>query len=133
MDSCSTAWTYDIELPALARSACTARAFVERVLVQHDLQDLVDDARVVVGELVTNALKHANTPFTVTVAAAGASVRVEVQDGSGSLPVLTVAGCADTSGRGIALVDVLSSEWGVTPHIGVGKTVWASFDAKVLA
>jgi anti-sigma regulatory factor (Ser/Thr protein kinase) len=46
-----------------------ARAFVELHLTHHELRYLVDDIRLVVSELVTNAVVHASTPVKVGIEA----------------------------------------------------------------
>ena len=69
MDQGPTVWVRDIELPDHASSASRARAFVGLHLVGNDLAYLADDIQLVVSELATNALTHAHTAFTVTLAA----------------------------------------------------------------
>jgi len=119
-------WSYATELAADARSPSRGRAFVSRHLDAHGMGQMVDDVQLVVSELATNAMVHAKTSFTVTLSAAAGSVRVEVLDGSGSGPVLVTARDLDTGGRGVAIVDALSRDWGVTRRTG-GKSVWAEF------
>jgi hypothetical protein len=130
MNQVSTTWTYDIDLPADASSASRARRFVDLRLVEHDVSHLGDDVQLVVSELATNALTHALTPFTVTLAAVEHSVLLKVRDGSPCHPVVLAGGTPlDTDGRGITIVALLSHDWGVTAHADGGKTVWAAFDA----
>jgi hypothetical protein len=130
MDQVSTVWAHDTELPAHPDSASRARAFVGQHLTEHDLPDMANDLQLVVSELATNALTHARTPFTVTLAAFAHSVLLQVHDGSPRLPVLGAATSLDTSGRGLTVLDLLSSDWGVTSHADGGKTVWATFDNR---
>ena len=124
----STAWSHTIELPVDARSASDARRFVALHLAEHDLSDLIDDVQLVVSELATNALQHANTPFTVSVTALERSVLVMVVDGDTAEPVLLAHRDLDLGGRGIRLVEALSRSWGVSADAGGGKSVWAVFD-----
>jgi len=128
VDQVGTVWNSDIELSAHATSASRARSFVGRTLVEHRLQSLADDAQLVVSELATNALTHALTPFTVTLAAVAQSLLVKVRDGSPRDPVIVVGTPLDTAGRGVTIVALLSRDWGVTAHADGGKTVWAAFD-----
>ena len=89
---------------------------------------MVDDVRVVVSELATNAMLHAQTPFTVSLRAFDATLRLEVVDGSNVVPSMVVAGSLDTYGRGVTMVQALSRDWGVLPRTSDGKSVWAEFD-----
>ena len=82
------------------------------------------------SELATNALTHALTPFTVTLAAVAQSLLVKVRDGSPCHPVSVDGTPLDTAGRGVTIVALLSRDWGVTAHADGGKTVWAAFDTR---
>jgi anti-sigma regulatory factor (Ser/Thr protein kinase) len=86
--------------------------------------DLVDDLALVVSELVTNAVNAGSSKTVLTLLIAPASVTVAVTDDVETLPLPRRPGPDETSGRGLAVVAALSSDWGVTPW-GVGKTVWA--------
>lgn len=121
-------WRHEIDLADHGLSVSEARAFVTVHLVDHDLEPLVDDLRQVVSELATNALKHAHTGFEVVLREAGGRVRLEVYDGSADLPVLVSAHDLDTGGRGVAIVDNLSRDWGAVRQGRDRKSVWAEFD-----
>jgi len=87
-----------------------------------------EDALIVVGELVTNAIRHAATEFTLALDISPERVRVEVGDRDTRPPVLVAADVDATSGRGLVLVAAVASAWGfATADLdGVaGKTVWA--------
>lgn len=86
--------------------------------------NLASDVAIVVGELATNAVRHAGSGFTVSLMLAMDAVRIQVEDarplaGSPGDPPLPV--WAD---HGLGLVDAVSARWGVQPADG-GKTVWA--------
>jgi anti-sigma regulatory factor (Ser/Thr protein kinase) len=87
-------------------------------------EELVDDAALVVTELATNAVLHARSGFTVTVASAGGAVRVEVSDESRTPPRRPAPSLRAPGGRGLALIEAVASSWGVL-HTGDGKIVWA--------
>ena len=77
---------------------------------------------VVTSELATNALKHAETGFEVSVIVEGDAVRIEVQDGAGALGLASDI-ARDTGGFGLRLVEHFSTEWGVEVR-GDDKAVW---------
>ena len=110
-----------------ARSASVARRLVERSLHDAGLSVLLDDALLLVTELVTNAVVHAGTSVELQITLGAGTVRLEVADHSaGSLPVLLGdPGAPREGGRGIYLLDVLAQEWG-TRHFPGGKSVWFS-------
>ncbi len=111
--------------PTIAREA---RKVVNDQLVALGRPDLLDDVTTVVTELVVNAVIHARTMVGLTVEPAGAGadagVRVGVSDGSPVIPRWTPAALSATSGRGLILVNRMTSAWGVERHDS-GKTVWA--------
>ena len=109
-------------------AAPRARELVAQTLAVWGLAHLTDDVRVVVSELVTNAMLHAGPPVELRLADLGGRVRVEVDDGSRLAPVRPLASVDAMTGRGIALVDALSRQWGVEQLAG-GKTMWAEVAA----
>jgi anti-sigma regulatory factor (Ser/Thr protein kinase) len=127
MNQSTTVWSHHTELPARATSASQARDFVRHLLVEHGMPSLVDDVELVTSELATNALVHARTHFKVTLAACSESVLLQVEDGSQPAPIRVAAAPHDTSGRGVTIVELLSSDWGVTPGPEACKSVWAAF------
>lgn len=123
----ATLWSHQLQLPDEALSPARARHFVCTLLVDHRFLNLVDDVRLVVSELATNAVRHAHTPFTVTLERVDQSVLLTVTDGSPVPPVQPATDLLHTGGRGLSLVDVVSGDWGVIRRPGEGKSVWASF------
>jgi anti-sigma regulatory factor (Ser/Thr protein kinase) len=120
-------WTHELALEAEPMSAGLARDFVRLHLHAHDLPHLVDDIRLVVSELATNAVNHAATPFVVTLSMAGGAVRLVVPDESPTVPVRSAMGVMDINGRGLAIVEEWSHAWGVQTDVHGCKSVWASF------
>jgi anti-sigma regulatory factor (Ser/Thr protein kinase) len=123
-----TSWTHTVSLTTDPSSAARARDFVCAHLLVHGLPGLVDDVRLVVSELTTNALQHAATPFSLTLMREGHSVLVSVQDSSPRLPQVSAADTMQLRGRGLAIVDRLSAGWGVDVAADRTKAVWARFD-----
>lgn len=91
---------------------------------------LVDDTLLLTSELVTNAIRHGEGDITVRLWPGPDVVRLEVSDTNPRLPAPRQAGTEAEAGRGLALVDALSSRWGASPqHSPAGKTVWFELDA----
>ena len=97
------------------------RALREVLSTRHE--ELADDAALVATELLTNAVLHGRQPTVLRVLDAGDHVRVEVQDSSTDLPVLSRHSSTAMTGRGLALVARLADSWGVT-NDRFGKIVW---------
>jgi GAF domain-containing protein len=113
-----------LTLPPTGRSAATARRALEQVLGDTELTGVLDEALLLVTELVTNAVVHAGTEIELRIDT-DPDLHIEVVDRSpGSLPVVQPAP-AETreGGRGVFLLDALANEWG-TRHFGGGKSVW---------
>ena len=123
----ATPWIHTCTFPAEVGSVPSARNFVTRHLIEHNLSSLGDDVRLVTSELATNATLHARTPFTVSLEQRVRGVLLTVQDGSPSAPEKVEAQVMDTHGRGLLLVAHTSHDWGMTGGPGVSKSVWASF------
>ena len=121
-------WSHETDLASQTSSVSQARAFVALQLRAHDLANMADDLQLVVSELATNAMLHAQTPYTVSLRAFDATLRLEVLDGSSAVPSMKVAGPLDTYGRGVMIVQALSRDWGILSRTSGGKTVWAEFD-----
>ncbi|WP_299039494.1 ATP-binding protein [uncultured Pseudokineococcus sp.] len=98
---------------------------------------LAEDARfaveLVTSELVANAYQHGRPPVSVAVERAEAVAAVEgalrlvigVTDSGPGSPVVKEFDDEALGGRGMALVESLTAEWGVAPDpAGPGKTVW---------
>jgi serine phosphatase RsbU (regulator of sigma subunit)/anti-sigma regulatory factor (Ser/Thr protein kinase) len=91
------------------------------------------DAELVVAELVTNAVLHGRPPITVRVVQHAQGSRVEVVDFGPRPPVRIRDAGQSMTGRGLALVAALSSEWGVEQVEGGGKVIWAEIPANGVA
>lgn len=76
-----------------------------------------------VSELVTNAILHARTPFTVGVRRLENAIRVDVTDTSDEMPVKRPHDVNEVTGRGLHIVEKLSDAWGISKN-AQGKTVW---------
>jgi serine/threonine-protein kinase RsbW len=85
----------------------------------------LDDAALVLSELVGNAVRHAaGDTMQVRLRRTADVLRIAVQDGSTAPPAPRDASFEDESGRGMRIIEALSSRWGCEPLPG-GKVVWA--------
>ncbi|MEU9030894.1 ATP-binding protein [Streptomyces sp. NPDC048383] len=99
------------------------RRVVSALLHHLGPDSLVDTAELVVSELVTNALEHGKGEVQVSVVLTATHVRLAVSSArTGGRPEVRVAAPDDESGRGLALVEALSDEWGTTAN---GTETWA--------
>ncbi|WP_431680998.1 ATP-binding protein [Kitasatospora sp. KL5] len=114
------------ELPCEERSAQLARGLVRARLAHLGLADLVEDAELLVSELVGNSVRHCGGP-RITVAVRrrfDGRVRLSVEDACRTPPTLLTAAEDDECHRGLALVDTLADRWGAAPT-PYGKVTWA--------
>ncbi|WP_240649388.1 SpoIIE family protein phosphatase [Streptomyces sp. Z26] len=114
----SASWTFSAGSYAVRR----ARAAVRDALLDWGLDAVVDEAVLLVSELVTNSLRYAHGPVGVRMVR-GTSLLVEVSDPLPDPPRVRNATEEDEGGRGIQLVARESRRWG-TRHGALGKTVW---------
>jgi hypothetical protein len=126
-------WTQPPRPPRLARLRLSAersgvasvRSLLDRLLASWRLDGRLDpmDVKLVATELAANAVVHTGAPETVTVRYLTDVVRIEVSDGASRDPVPRPAAPDAVDGRGLQLVQALSSAWG-TEHFADGKRVW---------
>ncbi|MFF2326974.1 MULTISPECIES: ATP-binding protein [unclassified Streptomyces] len=112
--------------PRRRTSVGASRDFVVNVLTEWQLTPLIDDIRLCVSELATNALLHGVPPgreFAVCLRTAEDLVRLEVRDSGSGRPAVQHAEEDSCSGRGLFLAAELAAEFGVDHHL-VGRTVW---------
>ena len=83
----------------------------------------------VVTELLTNALEHADAPIQITLGLGPAFVRVQVRDAATEPPQPRRHGPASVRGRGLQIVAALALRHGWTPDPH-GKTVWADVPTR---
>lgn len=118
-DERTVRWRFPAELTSGAR----ARVQLGPLLLSWGLADLLDDAELLLSELVNNAVVHAGSQVTVNLSRHNDVLHVEVTDhGPGALRLVD-SDLDDTDGRGLMLVDAISSTWG-TDVKGPAKTVW---------
>ena len=86
---------------------------------------VVDDAVLMVSELVTNAVLHARSEEPLELELDyDKTLRISLSDGCADHPRAKVARAGDEGGRGIAILGTLATRWGVD-DLDSGKRVWA--------
>jgi anti-sigma regulatory factor (Ser/Thr protein kinase) len=116
-----------ISLPPGPESAHSARDRLTPLLGSWRSRVARDNARLVLTEVVTNAVRHAaGRAILITLTLTPGRLLAQVHDDSASLPVRR--GADETGGRGLELIDRLSNGWGVAEGPGGGKTVWFRID-----
>jgi anti-sigma regulatory factor (Ser/Thr protein kinase) len=83
-----------------------------------------EDAMLVLSELVTNAMVHAQAGCTIEVQRHDDLLRLDVRDPSPAPPIIVSAHPDDIGGRGLRVVAAIAQAWGWEPTDG-GKRVWA--------
>ena len=90
----------------------------------------VEDALLVVSELVTNALLHGGDPVELRLHGEGPLLRIEVQDRNPGLPRPRAPHDGTRpGGHGLHIIARLARDWGCVPVAEGGKTVWAELAA----
>lgn len=100
-----------------------ARRFVKHALERWGLRSEVELVELLVSELVTNSIVHGRSEVEVSVSLGNGVVRVAVFDSSLDPPVRKVIQAEEGSGRGLLMLDALSTAWG-TGFTPSGKNVW---------
>jgi hypothetical protein len=116
----------EIGLPADDQAPSLARAFVTNTLEAWKITGSREEIMLATSELVANAVLHGGEPVTVHLSSLNGCVRLEVGDGSNTVPF---APAGNTDSFGIDLVSKFCTRWGVTIH-RPGKTVWCECPAE---
>jgi two-component sensor histidine kinase len=115
--------------PGDATSAAAARRFALGA-VEGAAPDAVQAVELMVSELATNCIRHAEREFDLTIVSTAGEIRVEVSDAASGVPTKRSPGLEDPTGRGLQIVELLSQDWGVDLAPEGGKTVWFTILAK---
>ena len=111
----------DVELPRDTSAAAAARRELRETMAAKLPQPVLDDVALVVSELVTNAVLHGQGGIRLRLQVEAENVRGEVIDAGGGFEhELRELGLFATSGRGLLIVDRLTTRWGVyegTTHV----------------
>ena len=120
---CSSTPFAQREFPVSREAPAQARDFLRSTMCAEHNAHVLEDAVLLVSELVTNSVLHGGPPVVVAVECDSTALRVRVRDGSPELPVPKSAGLDAEGGRGLDLVQSISADWGVEKTHD-GKHVW---------
>jgi anti-sigma regulatory factor (Ser/Thr protein kinase) len=120
-------WRGEIGLAGDPTSAREARAFVRMAMEGRVSDETLEDLLLLASEMVSNVIRHARTPLTVSVEAHRTFVLITVTDGAVPFDAGPPPAIDAESGRGMGIIASISRRWGVgdTP---VGKSIWAEVD-----
>ncbi|MGW8399632.1 ATP-binding protein [Streptomyces lydicus] len=117
-------------IPSSPEAPAAARRFVCEVLAHHApglAESTVDDVRLIVSEMVTNAYRYGTEPgdsVLVVIVPAVELVRIEVHDPRRKHPEYKPESAIRARGRGLFILDALAARWDVDDR-PFGKIVWA--------
>ena len=117
----------EVEIAVGQHAPLAARSAVERWLSGRVSAPLYDDVRLLVSELVTNSVRHAQLTLDMTIRVSvelvDGAVRIEVEDPGDDAIAPAAPDREHGGGFGLYLVEILAERWGSTND---GKTcVWA--------
>jgi hypothetical protein len=118
--------------PPVPASAGEARQLAGQALEQWGLAAAEETALLLLTELISNGVRHANTMLSLLVTYDGLRLHVGVRDHDTHPPSMAPASSETHHGWGLRLVNLLSSDWG-TVFEPDGKTVWFDLDIAELS
>jgi anti-sigma regulatory factor (Ser/Thr protein kinase) len=104
-------------------SIAEARRFAAQLVIEWGHPVLADDTALLVSEVVSNAILHAESNPVVEVIELDDGIRIEVADEADALPKQAGRDVTRSSGRGLQIVESLSRAWGVRA-LPLGKVTW---------
>jgi anti-sigma regulatory factor (Ser/Thr protein kinase) len=114
----------EVRLEPTLRAPGEARRFVGRALAELGYPELVENARIIVSELVTNCITNVpGKPLWVNLRRTGRYALLEVWDCSPELPIPQDPDFLAEGGRGLHVVDELGVRFGCDTFC-CGKVMW---------
>jgi anti-sigma regulatory factor (Ser/Thr protein kinase) len=106
-----------------------AREYLRGAMQTWRLDGIGSVVELLTDELVSNVVRHVGSPMHLRAQRQATAIRVEVDDESTEPPLCQHPAPSQDSGRGILLVDTLSTAWGFDLR-AEGKTVWFEIDLE---
>ena len=113
-----------IDLAADPDCVALAREFARARVLSWGADALLEDALLVVSELVANAIAHAHSAPSLRLSYASGTLRIEVTDDGTGMPEPREPSTTRLGGRGLYLITAVTTVWG-TEETAEGKVVWA--------
>ncbi|SDJ74041.1 ATP-binding protein [Nonomuraea jiangxiensis] len=110
-------------LPDDLSSVPAGRRLIHAQLAEWHFPGDTDVAELLVDELVTNALRHAWGQPVLSLSLSDSVLRCAVADETSKVPHAQTPDSCEESGRGLQMVNMLASNWGVE-LTRTGKAVW---------
>ncbi|MFE2182980.1 SpoIIE family protein phosphatase [Streptomyces sp. NPDC059455] len=111
------------DVPSDPAAVAPVRAACARQLRAWGLEDAVCTAKLIISELITNALRYGTPPVHLRLLRDHRLI-CEVSDNSSTAPHMRRAATTDEGGRGLFLVAQFAQRWG-TRYTPRGKVIWA--------
>lgn len=92
----------------------------------------VENAVLVISELLTNAIVYGRPPIRLSLAQRAEVLCLEVDDAGNGQPTLESGRADGAGGLGLQIVDALAARWGVEIR-APGKAVWVELVGKPTA
>jgi anti-sigma regulatory factor (Ser/Thr protein kinase) len=114
-------------LPKTPATPRQARHLVADTVEEYVDFELAEEIALAVAELVNNAVQHGDEPLELRVGVddQGRLIRIEISDGSATLPQLREP--SDAGGYGLHVMADLADGWGFEEVAEGGKRVWIEF------
>jgi anti-anti-sigma regulatory factor/anti-sigma regulatory factor (Ser/Thr protein kinase) len=113
-------------LPPTVEALPTARRIIRDACHAWNLPHLIDDAELIITEIVANAVQHAGGPVDILLTRRNRHLHMSVRDRSHEPPLRSIPDPESLlGGRGLLLLDAIAAGWG-TAETAEGKAVWAT-------
>ncbi|MEU7474649.1 ATP-binding protein [Lentzea sp. NPDC042327] len=120
-----------LTLPKSLLAALVARDEVRTACEEWRLPEMLEQALVVVSELVENAVRHSGSEAVLRIELHSSGLSLAVCDDNPDPPVRESSPPGEPGHRGLELVHRLSLAWGSSPSLDGGKIVWAVLALRV--
>jgi anti-sigma regulatory factor (Ser/Thr protein kinase) len=113
-----------MDFPPAPESVRAARQYIQqRCQDGHFPPATCAEAELLIGELVSNVVRHTGTEARVRVRSSPERLSVEVRDTGDPAAAVGPVEPSVRGGRGLRVVEVVATSWGVRRYAG-GKVVW---------